>query len=351
MRRIILFGFLVIGLGFAAPALTSDLEGTEYWDRTNAIAVVQSVKFNAAVLEISDLSSLADGENTVSQLAALANRADWPLPVREAALFQFARSLAELPADAVAHEVIHYLRNYQAKALVPHEEYPQAYIPLFNIRGAISGVTHGWQRQQHARLATILLNTDPEKLVAEFAKSNNPNQKAGYLDALRFASMATVTSVQNIALERLEATPGLSPIIALTAVITTDLTAIEQLLLKAQGAGLSTALNELEEHLTPNDTASLLAFAIQRAPATNAALAISAWWPRLSHDALTREMMISLLTSPELGASAAMALARSPDILTIKALKDLASSNSPASNRAQMALDLNREQLIGEVLP
>jgi hypothetical protein len=32
-------------------------------------------------------------------------------------------------------------------------------------------------------------------------------------------------------------------------------------------------------------------------------------------------------------------------------LKDLASSNSPASNRAQMALDLNREQLIGEVLP
>jgi hypothetical protein len=258
MRRIILFGFLVIGLGFAAPALTSDLEGTEYWDRTNAIAVVQSVKFNAAVLEISDLSSLADGENTVSQLAALANRADWPLPVREAALFQFARSLAELPADAVAHEVIHYLRNYQAKALVPHEEYPQAYIPLFNIRGAISGVTNGWQRQQHARFATILVNTDPEKLVADFAKSSNPNQKAGYLDALRFASMATVISVQDIALEQLEATPGLSPIIALTAVITTDLTAIEQLLLKAQGAGLSAALNELEEQLTPNDTASLL---------------------------------------------------------------------------------------------
>ena len=351
MRKFILPGLILLGFGLASLAGASDQEGVEYWDRNNAIAVVQSVDFNAALLEISDISSLADGEHTVGQLARLANREDWPLPVREAALFQFAQSLADFSADTVSSEVVHYLRNYQAKALVPHEEHPQAYIPLFNIRGAISGVTNGWQRQQHARLAATLMHTNPEKLVADFARSSNPNQKAGYLDALRFADMATVISVQSIALEQLEATPGLSPMIALTAVITVDLTAIEQLLLKARGAGLPAALNELEKELAPSDTASLLAFAIQRAPTTNAALAISAWWPRLSHDATTRELMLSLLASPELGASAAMALARSPDIQTIKALKDLASGNSPASHRAQMALDLNRQQLIGEVLP
>lgn len=351
MRKLFLAGFLLLASGIALLANASDTEMAERWDRNSALAAVQSVNLNAVTLEISDISSLADGETTVSRLTSLANRTDWPLPVREAALLQFTRSLSDLPADAVSAEVVHYLRNYQARTLVPHEEHPQAYIPLFNIRGAISGVTNGWQRQEHARLAMALLHSQPEKLVSDFAKSTNPNQKAGYLDALRSADIGSVISVQNIVLEQLEETPALTPMVALTAVITTDLNAIEQLLLKARGAGLPAALTELEQQLSPIATANILAFAIQQAPTTNAALAISAWWPGLSHDSMTRDLMVSLLASEELGASAAMALAQSPDIQTIKALKDLASGNSPASRRARMALDLSREQLIEGVLP
>ena len=58
-----------------------------------------------------------------------------------------------------------------------------------------------------------------------------------------------------------------------------------------------------------------------------------------------------LLADPELGASAALALAQSPDIQTIKALQDAAKGDSAAARYAQMALDLNRAGLIAEVQP
>jgi len=42
-------------------------------------------------------------------------------------------------------------------------------------------------------------------------------------------------------------------------------------------------------------------------------------------------------------------LAQSPDIQTIKVLQDIAGGNSIAARRAQMALTMNRDRLIGEV--
>ncbi len=119
----------------------------------------------------------------------------------------------------------------------------------------------------------------------------------------------------------------------------------------AGGQGLSSTLKKLDKRLQVADTAALLDFAIQQAPASNATLAIAAWWPRLKHDSVTRDLMIDLLADPALGASAALALAQSPDIQTIKALQDTAKGSSVAARRAQMALDLNRAGLIAEVQP
>jgi hypothetical protein len=107
----------------------------------------------------------------------------------------------------------------------------------------------------------------------------------------------------------------------------------------------------LDQQLLLSETATLLEFAIQQAPAGNAALAIAAWWPRLRHEPETRDLLVEILADPALGASAALALAHNPDIQTIKILQDTASGDSAAAQRAQMALDINRDHLIGEVQP
>jgi hypothetical protein len=321
------------------------------WDRNSAMAAVRAVDIDAAVYEISELTSLADGVKTLARLKQIETRSDWPLPAREAVVYQFTRSLAELPRDAVATEVMQHLRNYQAQTLVPHEDHGEHSVPLFNIRAAAAGVESGWQRAESGIEAAMLLETNPTALVSAYIASTHPIQQAGYLDALQHAGIADVVAVQNIALEQLGESPGLTPMLGVTATLTSDVFAVEQLLVNGRGQGLSSTLKKLDKRLQIADTAALLDFAIQQAPASNATLAIAAWWPRLKHDSVTRDLMIDLLTDPTLGASASLALAQSPDIQTIKALQDIAKGDSVAAQRAQMALDLNRAGLIAEVHP
>ena len=126
------------------------------------MAAVRSVNIDIAVYEIGTHSSLTDGEAILRQLKHLETRSDWPQPAREAALFEFTRSLAGLPRTAVAEEVMQHLQNYQAQTLVPHEDHGDTLVPLFNIRGATAGIEHAWQRTEFATDAATLLETNPE---------------------------------------------------------------------------------------------------------------------------------------------------------------------------------------------
>ncbi len=315
------------------------------------MAAVRSINIEVAVHEIGDISSLADAAATLNNLRNIASRSDWPLPAREAVIYRFTRSLAYLPRDAVATEVMQYLQTFQAQTLVPHEDHGNTSVPLFNIRGAATGIENGWQRTESAFEAAIMLEEGPATLVSSYILSTNHNQRSGYLDSLGQADMADVVMVQSIAIAQLEKTPELTPMVGVTTTITEDIFAVQQLLANGRGAGLSSILIKLDQQLLRSETASLLVFAIQRTPASNATLAMAAWWPRLRHEPEIRDLMIATLADPVLGASAALALARNPDIQTIRSLQDTASGDSPAARRAQMALDLNRAGLIGETQP
>jgi len=323
---------------------------TTQWDRSSAMAAARSVNIQKAVYEIGNISSLTDGEATLRQLELLETRVDWPQPAREAALFEFTRSLAGLPREAVAAEVMQHLQNYQAQTLVPHEDHDNTLVPLFNIRGAAVGIENGWRRAEFAADADKLLETEPSRLVTGYMESADHNRRSGYLDALPNADMIDVEAVQSAALEQFDQNPVLTPLIGATVVITGDTFAAQQLLINGRGAGLSSALRQLDEGLQAPEKAALLIFAIQNAPAGNASLAIAAWWPRLRHEADIRDLLVDKLADPALGAAAALALAQRPDIQTIKALQDIANGDSMAARRAQMALDINRD-LTGEVQP
>ena len=341
--------YLVCGLTQTA---TSNAQGLpEYWERSNAMATVESVNIDTAVYELGNISSLADADTTLAGLRNLHTRGDLPLPAREAVIYQFTRSLAGLPREAVAPDVMQHLRTYQARVLVPHEDHGDAFVPLFNIRGAAAGVENGWQRAEFSYEAETLLETDPASLVSTYVESTASNQRTAYLDVLRQARMTEIEAIQDIALKKLGEAPVLTPLLGITAVITADTFAVQQLLIHGQGAGLSSTLVQLGQQLPLSETAALLDFAVRQAPVTNASLAISAWWPRLNHETESRDLLLLLLDDPELGASAALALAQNPDIQTLKILQDTAGGETAAARRAQMALDFNRDQLIGEVQP
>ena len=345
------FSFLYLIGSFTQFAIAAPPPSDMQWDRNSAMAAVRTVNIDVAVYEIGDISSLADDVSTLSRLRSIETRSDWPLPAREATIYQFTRSLAELPRDAVAVEVMQYLRGFQPRVLVEHEDHGEAFVPLFNIRGAAAGVENGWQRAEFAMKAMVLIETNPAALVSGYTKSTNNNQRSGYLDALGYAETRDVMAVQAIALKQLGKAPELTPLVAATTINNADISAIEQLLIHGRGAGLSSALEQLSRGLDVSEKTTLLVHAIEHAPTTNAALAMAAWWPGLRHEPAVRDLMMDQLGDPALGASAALALAQSPDIQTIKALKDTALSDSPAGRRAQMALDFNRSNLTGEVRP
>ena len=219
------------------------------WDRNSAMAAARSVNVEVEVSEMTNISSLADGDATLNRLRHMETRSDWPLPAREAALYKFTKSLTEVPRSAVAVEVMQHLQNYEAQTLVANEHHGDTLVPLFNIRGAATGVENSWQRTEFAAEAARLLESNPEALVSAYAESRNNNQQFGYLDALGQASMANVVAVQTAALEQFKQSPELTRVVGETAAITADTYAAQQLLINGQGAGLASALRQLDQHL------------------------------------------------------------------------------------------------------
>lgn len=337
-KHLVITAVLLIG-GILNSAIAQNHKPLSQWDRSTAMVAVRSVNIDLAINEI----------NNLEDIQALENRADWPLPAREAAIYKYTRSLASEPRDAVSPAVIQYLNTYQARTLVPAEDHPQAVVPLFNIRGAAAGVENSWIRSESASEAHVLLGTDPAALPGSYLKATNPSQRSGYLDATRQADLASVKAIQLAALDQLGTSPELTPLVAVTTAITQDPYATRRLLIDGSGAGLAAALDTLGAQYSAAESAVLMKFAIEQAPVTNAALAIAAWWPALHHDAATRQLLIDKLADPALGSSVALALAQNPDIQTIRELQLIADGNSIAARRAQMALNISHDGLIGEV--
>jgi len=330
---------LLLITGMATTATAAEPVDMDRWDRASAMAAVRSVNIDAASREI----------RTLKDLEALEKRSEWPLPAREASIYQFTQSLAVQTRDTVSVDVMQYLNNYQSQVVVPHEDHRDAFIPMFNIRGAAAGIANGWLRAESAAEAQLVLARRPATLVAAFLESSDHNQRSGYLDTLADATTSEIEEVQTTALDHLGESPELTPLVAVTAVITADPHAVRRLLVDGHGADLAPALESLASRGSLAASAAMLEFAINQAPANNAALAIASWWPALKNDRVTRQLLIDKLADPALGSSVALALAQGPDIQTIRELQLIADGDSVAARRAQLALNISRDGLTGEV--
>jgi hypothetical protein len=350
-QRFLILTLLVV-TGVSNPADAQHRSLPVEWDRATAAAAIDSVNIDPLLEQFDDHVLLEDAGSTIEKLTLLENRDDWPLPAREAAIYRFTRSLADLPADAVAPGILQHLKNYDARTMVPHEDHAGGWVPLFNIRGAAAGVENTWLRREVSYEAQRLLADDPESLVRTFSPATrgsiNNIQRQALTDVLQNASFQEVAAVQDIVLEELPGSPGLTYLAGVTARITRDQSAIEALLKHGGGVGLTANLEAIGEQLPPGQLLELLEFATRHAPATNTSLAIAAWAPGLRGNTGFRDYLLDELSSDALGASAALALSRQLDVQTISILQAMTSGRSDAARRARMALDLGQSSLAGQ---
>lgn len=347
-RRLAAAGIaLLIGL-LSSMAAAAPGASAETWRRAEALAAARSVDTAAAAEAIFRDTLPGNGATVLQKLDALEARPDWPVPAREAALYHYTRQLAQLPRADVAAAVLNHLRSYQARTLVPHEDYAGATVPLYNITAAAAGVENTWLRREAADEARELLQKRPAALVDRYLSSNTNAQRSGYLEALGQANPAVLDAVRQTAQKRLAIAPELTPLLGATLTIDADGGALRQLLIDGRGAGLAKALRRAADGLPAEALSSMLRLAVTQAPSGNAALAIAAWWPALRRETAAQQLLLEHLGDPALGEAAALALAQAPDTAIIRALQTLAAGDSAAAARAQLALDINRTTIATE---
>ncbi|MEE4175751.1 MAG: hypothetical protein V2I57_16020 [Xanthomonadales bacterium] len=317
------------------------------WDRDRAGEVLATVDVDPVVDQLYQMTVAGAESALLETLERTRQRPDWPEPARDLAIYEFTRNLGALPADSVPPTVIAYLQAYPATTWVPHDDHPQGLVPLFNVRAAAAGLTHQWQREAALLEGLALLRSNPRGLIDAFAIEIEPSVHAGYLQALEQATPDQLGALSADARNRIQADPTLTPLAGRAALRVRDLPTLEAALRHGAGDAVHRLLHDAAAVLPRSDRLDLLQRTLGSGRGDAANLAIAALYPDLAGEDAADEALIARLGDPDLGAGAALALARSPSLATRQTLEALAATRDrPASRRARLALQLLDERLL-----
>jgi hypothetical protein len=339
-----------VALVAVASAALSAAPGTEpSWDRAEAMRLAAQTDTFATREALEQLALAGDGPGLLSLLQATARRDDWPVPARESVLHAFTNGLRSLPPQTVADEVMAFLAGYRSRVLVPHDDHPNNNVALFNIRAAAYGVQNAWMRQEAALLGGRLLASDPGMLVAAYRALEHLPARQGFQDALLTATPGQLETVSFLALYDMPAAPDLAALAGRAALLNGDARALEQLVRNANGPALAGILREARERLAAVQLARILQIAVAEGSVPSASLAIAELAPALLDRADVADLVLALLGDPELGSTAALALARNPSTSLLARLDALAQAEEEtlSAQRARLALEINRSQFPG----
>jgi len=281
-----------------------------------------------------------DYEALLQSIKQFSAASELAAPVREQQLFLFTIALADLPAEQVPARLLEFLANYSPQTLVAHEESENYAIALFNIPAAAQGVQFALARQQGETRAAAILVTPAEHWIGQFLAAS-PAARAGFLDALDFASGAELAGLDRKAQGLLSDQPGLTTIAARTAVATADVESMSHVLESGSGPEVTAMLRTVAATVPEPSRAELLLASIETAPPQNAALAIALLSPGLQAVPQVISTLFDLLEDPELGSAAALALARFDEAEIRSHLLRLSGSEGLAATRARMAINLS----------
>lgn len=325
-----------LGLGISTALALPEAN----WDRESALAVARSHDLTTTRQSLLNLTISGSTVDVLDLLQDVSARPDVPGPARDYLVYAFAQDLRGLPASAVAHEVITWLKAYQPNTLIPHEDHPRAAVPLFNVRAAAAGVEHGWLRQDAMLEGMALLKSNPRALVDVYLIETHTAARLGYLATLEQASPAQLAMLSKFATRRLAARPELTPLAGRSALLAGDLAALEDVIVHGEGPALAHLMRQAAQRLDSSDGARLMEAAIRQSGPINASLAIAELGPVVSREPVAQALLLDQLGSPELGGAAAIALARSPSPQIRQALDKVKTSGDELSaTRARMALN------------
>lgn len=288
------------------------------------------------------LATAQDDQRLLRQLQAFSDDGERSLEQREATLFGFVNALRGLPPRSVGNEVMAFLGSYTPRFVMPHEDHATGEVPVYNIRSAVAGLEHAWQRQEAAYAGSLLLLQDPARLVQAFLLHRELPVRLGLLDALGNAGAGQLETVGFMALSGLEAEPDLALLAGEAALLTGDTRAFEQLLRNGSGATMTQVLRRSRGVFGEAQLARVLTAAIHEARPAIAAIAIAELTPALLGNTEVEDRLLGLLADRELGSAAALALAGAPGDRVQRELQHRADKGATAieAGRAQMALDL-----------
>jgi len=260
-------------------------------------------------------------------------------PVREQQLFLFTIALADFPAEQVPARLLEFLANYSPQTLVAHEESANNAVALFNIPAAARGVQYALARQQGEARAVAMLAAPADRWIGQFLAASLA-ARAGFLDALDFASGAELAGLDRKAQGLLSDLPDLTTIAARTALTAADVSSMSHVLESGSGPAVTAMLRAVAGTIPASDRAELLLASIGSAPPQNAALAIALLSPGLQAVPQVISTLFDLLGDPQLGSAAALALARFDEAGIRSQLLLLSGSQGLAATRARMAIKL-----------
>lgn len=314
------------------------------WDRSMAIEVASDTDTQTTLAPLFRLAREHDDASLLEALFAIHNDPSLPDPAADYLLFSFAIGLGDLDAGAVGPEILRFLDSYQVRTRVPHDENPDAGVPLFNVRAAASGAQRAWERQQAARQALGLDDDSPETWVDRYLAAS-PAGRRGFLDALADLTPERLQALGDAAAGRLEQNPELTLLVALAGAGSADPELVWRSIERGHAGDLPAVLRAAASHLDAMECAALLLRILGLDSTTAKALGIALLGPASMSEAKSQDALFSALESRELGAGAALVLSASSDSQVQQRLNDIAQKQEGlAGQRANLAINLRKAE-------
>lgn len=328
---------------FSLPAQAERALHQPSWTPAEAHRAVKEADLLETLKPLFELARSHQDTRLLQELKRLADDDSISLPVRERVLFEFAIGLSDLDRLTVTTNVLDFLKDYQPRVLVPHDDSRQLGVPLYNIRAAVAGARHEWERQAGAARAMTLQPVPGDTWLAGYLSAGTAQRK-GYLDRLEVLPEPSLRSLAGQAANRLADDPELTPVVLRAALLLSDVELLQSAVLSGAGPGLALSLRNAAPSLDESERASLLNRAVLHAPAVNAALAMAELSPGLLHRSETVTLLLDSLGDPDVGAASALALSRNATPAVRAKLVELAEQKrGMASRRAALAVSMARD--------
>jgi hypothetical protein len=309
-----------------------------------AIEVANDTDTQATLASLFGLARESDEASLLEALAAIRDDQSLPDPAADYLLFSFAIGLSDLDAGAVGPEILRFLDSYQVRTRVPHDENPDAGVPLFNVRAATSGVQSAWERQQAASQAVGLDDNRPETWIDRYLAAS-PAGRRGFLDALADLTPEQLRALGGAAARRLEQNPELTLLVALAGTGSADPDLVWQSIERGHAGDLPAVLRAAASQFDARECAALLIRILGLDSTTTKALAIALLGPASMNEAKSQDALFNALESRELGAGAALVLSTSSDSQVQQRLNDIAQQQEGlAGQRANLAINLRKAE-------